>query len=241
MYQTSILEWALIFISLIIILAFYIKNKNPRFINKKLIFLVLCLFSLLIFLKTLDDVLTSGAITKLDSLISTAILSIWNPSLNEIILFATQIINYGIILLLIFLTLYFIKTKKINRAILILLGSGIAFLSENIIKFLTKIARPDESLIKAIGYSFPSGHATVAAATLSLIIYCFYDLIKNKKSKLFFVLINILIILFVGFTRLYLNVHEFSDVLAGFALGIFISSVLILIFPARAHKAWQLT
>lgn len=234
MYQASILEWALIFFSVAILIIFYFKAS--RFLNKKFIFFVISLLSLLIFLKTLDDVLTNGPITKLNSLISLAIVSIWNPFLNKIILFVTQLINYGVILILIYLSLYLIKIKKTRRAILLLIGTGIAFLSENIIKILTKIARPEESLIKALGYSFPSGHATVAAATFSLIVYCFYDLIKNKKAKLFFMLISILIILFVGFTRIYLNVHEFSDVLAGFSLGLFISSSLILIYEKIIKK-----
>jgi membrane-associated phospholipid phosphatase len=39
----------------------------------------------------------------------------------------------------------------------------------------------------------------------------------------------------IGFSRVYLNVHWFSDVIAGFALGLFWLTFLILLFKYAAH------
>ncbi len=79
-------------------------------------------------------------------------------------------------------------------------------------------ARPD--LFKyydASSFSFPSGHSIIAVAFYGLL---FYFLIRNIKKHLgysmtgAFVFVNL-----IGFSRIYLGVHYFTDVVAGFALG----------------------
>jgi undecaprenyl-diphosphatase len=83
-----------------------------------------------------------------------------------------------------------------------------------------------EALTVAGGYSFPSGHAMVSAAFYGFIAYL---LIRNKTKwgRLGAYLIYLLIFL-IGFSRIYLNVHYASDVLAGFIFG-FISMALHLL------------
>lgn len=61
------------------------------------------------------------------------------------------------------------------------------------------------------GYSFPSGHATVAI-TFSFPLFLYF---KKKFSWLF-----LFIPLVMGFTRIYFQVHYATDVLGGFAVGI---------------------
>jgi undecaprenyl-diphosphatase len=85
-------------------------------------------------------------------------------------------------------------------------------------------------LITETGFSFPSGHATIStvfALTLG------YIMIKKQDRETRIWCIAFLAMVFpliVGFSRLYLGVHWLSDILGGFALGIFITSVTILLF-----------
>lgn len=68
-------------------------------------------------------------------------------------------------------------------------------------------------------FSFPSGHATTAMALYGLLAYFLYrHYYAHARRKLFLWLAAVLI-LAIGFSRIYLGVHYLSDVLAGFLLG----------------------
>ena len=85
------------------------------------------------------------------------------------------------------------------------------------------------------GFSFPSQHAVMAIIFFSLIIFLFAEKIKNNFLKYLFIGANIILILLIGFSRIYLKVHYFSDSLAGLALGLFWLTFLILIFRVIAE------
>jgi undecaprenyl-diphosphatase len=95
-------------------------------------------------------------------------------------------------------------------------GAGI---SAFILKDIIARARPG-GLIQAVAetsYSFPSGHATSSMALYGFIAFVLCKLYPERKRCV--ITAATLIILAIGFSRLYLGVHFPSDVLAGFALG----------------------
>jgi undecaprenyl-diphosphatase len=81
--------------------------------------------------------------------------------------------------------------------------------------------RPLEPLLHpAKGLSFPSGHALMSLAFYGLLLYITRESIENKTLKLVLITILVLMIFFIGLSRIYLRVHYASDVLAGFSLGL---------------------
>ncbi len=66
--------------------------------------------------------------------------------------------------------------------------------------------------IAAQGYSFPSGHSMNSAIA--------YGSIANHKKKTWMWIVAVLIVLMVGFSRVYLGVHYPTDVCVGWLLGI---------------------
>src|SRR3989344_385768 len=98
------------------------------------------------------------------------------------------------------------------------------------IKALAQRARPENALIETSTYSFPSGHATLAIVFFSLLIYLFGKNIKNTFIRWSFIAGNIFLILLIGYTRIYLNAHWFTDVIAGFALGLLWFSFVIILW-----------
>lgn len=192
---------------------------------------IICILSLVIFIKLLEDVLTYGRITKIDLLINSKVTLLWNPILDKTMLFITNIVSPSPLIILSFLLSLFLIYKKRHQKFFILAFSLIAgLLSEVVIKFLIHRLRPTNSLIQVTRYSFPSGHATISIIFFSFLIYCFKDEIKNKLLKTIFILASIILFLIIGFSRIYLDVHWFSDVVAGFSLGAFWLSLSILIF-----------
>jgi undecaprenyl-diphosphatase len=74
-------------------------------------------------------------------------------------------------------------------------------------------------LIPETGFSFPSGHTTLSIAFFGVLIYLFKDEIKNKTLRYLFITISLLLPFLIAFSRLYLNVHWFTDVVAGLFIG----------------------
>jgi undecaprenyl-diphosphatase len=99
-----------------------------------------------------------------------------------------------------------------------------------ITKHLVGRLRPLDGLIPETGLSFPSQHSLMAIIFFSLVIFLFTEKIKNKVLKYLFIFSNLFLIILIGFSRIYLRVHYFSDVMAGFALGLFWLTFLILGF-----------
>ncbi len=84
-------------------------------------------------------------------------------------------------------------------------------------------ARPrpvfQDPLAVALFYSFPSGHATMSLITYGLIAYFLWTSAAPRFPRRLATVALILLILLIGLSRLYLGVHYFSDVIAGFAAG----------------------
>jgi membrane-associated phospholipid phosphatase len=83
-------------------------------------------------------------------------------------------------------------------------------------------ARPMGGLLIEESFSFPSGHATVAFGVYGFLLYLSASYFFLRKKRLYFYLstfIFLLIILFIGLSRLYLGVHYATDVLFGYLVG----------------------
>ncbi|SES26269.1 phosphatase PAP2 family protein [Salipaludibacillus aurantiacus] len=69
------------------------------------------------------------------------------------------------------------------------------------------------------GYSFPSGHASGAITFYGFLIYLVSVSEIDRKMKWFINIFLSLLISLIALSRLFVNVHYFSDILAGLALG----------------------
>ncbi|OQP67370.1 hypothetical protein A3860_03185 [Niastella vici] len=151
--------------------------------------------------------------------------------------------HYFLIPANILLCVYFLLRKRSRYSIKI---SAIALSSLLImlgLKLLFNRHRPLIPLLEpARGLSFPSGHAFMSV--------CFYGLLMiiiwreerpHPVLKWVLLILVVMLLLCIGFSRIYLRVHYFTDVLAGFCIGstwLFLSSYLIdRIRPAGLKKA----
>jgi undecaprenyl-diphosphatase len=86
--------------------------------------------------------------------------------------------------------------------------------------------------IDAIGYSFPSGHATVSMAFYGILIYFIWRYMKIGAGKSWSLYLLGFYILLMGMSRVLLQAHYISDVLAGFAVGFVYLMIWIVIYEA---------
>lgn len=157
-------------------------------------------------------------------------MQLWNPILNSIFKFVTHFadtISIIIISVIIFIYLHYKKNKFDSYFYLtnIILGLLLVELIKNLIGRI----RPQEQLISMTNYAFPSGHSTFSAI-VALSIYFIYKDIYKKNLKHKYLLLLFLYPLIIGFSRIYFNVHWFSDVIGGLSLGVFIVTFNYLIF-----------
>ena len=84
-------------------------------------------------------------------------------------------------------------------------------------------ARPrpyfEQSLLLETYYSFPSGHAMEAVVLYGMLAYFAVLALGTWRTRTAVVFGTSLLILLIGFSRIYLGVHYFSGVVAGFAAG----------------------
>jgi undecaprenyl-diphosphatase len=81
--------------------------------------------------------------------------------------------------------------------------------------------RPLIPLLEPVkGLSFPSGHAMMSVSYYGLLILLVWENVYNRFWKWLLTVLLLVFIFLIGFSRIYLRLHYFSDVIAGFAAGI---------------------
>ena len=90
-----------------------------------------------------------------------------------------------------------------------------------LLKELIRRARPDVTLqaYAETGFSFPSGHATLAAAFYGFLIYLVWRMMPAGHRRTVVLAVLTLIIALIAFSRLYLGVHYLTDVMGWLLLG----------------------
>jgi len=122
--------------------------------------------------------------------------------------------------------LYFWLSKKRKQSAFFVIAMLLTFSLTQVLKYFINRARPHNALVDAIDYSFPSGHAVTNIVFIGLLLFLF----SRKRKNLHFYIIGFLFSLIVVISRLYLNVHWFSDIIGGIMLGVAISSAFILLY-----------
>ena len=96
-----------------------------------------------------------------------------------------------------------------------------SFLMMQVLKQVFRRKRPGLPIIKAIDtYSFPSGHSLSSFIFCSILAYLLW---KSKWHIVWKWIYTILLFVFavaIGISRIILNVHFATDVIAGFCLGV---------------------
>ena len=176
--------------------------------------LLSCLSPCVIFLKMFDF------IVSIDQLAERVIL-LWNNF--YLLKFFHSITEFGsavFAVILFFCIVYFLWRRKSR----LLKSFVVAFVCNEALVYILKIligrSRPPGAFMYGeYDSSMPSGHAAVSIFLYGSICYLIYKLYPAGYKRNAIMVSLVALVILIGFSRLYMDVHYLSDVLAGFMLG----------------------
>lgn len=176
-------------------------------------------FGFLFFFLLMVILIKLGFTTKIDLAIynfSQRFLSNFTTSLMKVItFFASPICIVGFLLL----SLLFIGKKSL----FLIFAVGLNQIINQVLKMIIARPRPDfPHLVVEGGYSCPSGHAMGSVMFYGVLCYFIWQSNLNDVIKKGMIITLMLMILGIGFSRIYLGVHFFSDIIAGMSLSLFL-------------------
>lgn len=173
-------------------------------------------------------------------LIDTAALALvqwWqSPAMDAFMLFITLTGSPEALIILSLPILYWIyrqerRVKMFSLFFLSFAGGGVLNL---LLKNLYQRERPLlDAAIGAYGYSLPSGHAMISTIFYGLVAYWFLTGKRRKSAKVLVGILCALMVFLIGMSRVYLQAHYFSDVLAGYLCGAMWLLACILVLYGR--------
>ena len=98
------------------------------------------------------------------------------------------------------------------------------------VKGLVQSPRPLNGLVVDSGFSFPSGHTAGSIVFCGSLAFFAWQHWKSTRARASIGTGFVAVTSVVGFSRIYLNVHWFSDVLGAVMLGVFWLAFAILVF-----------
>ena len=117
---------------------------------------------------------------------------------------------------------YLLRRRQLHwfAAITLTIFGGMTL--NRLLKLAFQRARPqlDDPIRTFAGYSFPSGHTVTATVVYGAVALFLFTQVKSFRSRVIIISCASLLIMLVGFSRIYLGAHYLTDVLAAIAEGV---------------------
>ena len=155
-------------------------------------------------------------------------LPLWIPLLPDCKLYSIMIA-----LPLIVGSILFFKKREYKSIVFLCSIPLVKFLLNCIIKPLVHRPRPPFEMQLAIhphSFSYVSSHSLVTMCLWGMVIYFIHKYCKNKVWLFVGIILSIIWILFVGISRIWLGVHNPTDVIGAYLLGVFLLSIYTKLF-----------
>ncbi len=179
-----------------------------------------------------EGVLQKESIIQLDQWVLDHTAAIQNPELTPVMILVT---NMGGALFIWAVTgIWFVylirKGKRFDAGLVTALMAGGWFL-DVMLKYIIHRVRPvppsGAALVPVWGWSYPSGHALMSVLFYFTIAYFISKHVESKVVAWYTFGFAFCFVLLIAFSRIYLQVHYVSDVLAGLISGLIWFAVCI--------------
>lgn len=171
------------------------------------------------FIGILEQV-AQGEIMRIDAIAYTfAVAYLRNDMLTPVMESISNIASVTSLLVLLLVMVAFAPGRR--PGICACLNLGLVLVINQVVKHLVARPRPDGfRLVAESGYSFPSAHSMVAMAFFGLMVWMIWHYGRSRSIRWIGTIGFSLVIVLIGFSRVYLGVHYASDVVAGFCISL---------------------
>src|SRR5215212_193722 len=178
--------------------------------------------SLWLFGGLVEDLITGDPLVRFDRVVADYLHSHATPALTKFFLVVTAFGSLEAIVLLGVVVAAILAWRRRW----VLFGTWLAAVAGSalldwLLKGLFQRPRPHfaHPLLVETSYSFPSGHAMESFVVYGMLAYLAVLALKTWEARVAAVCGAALLVVLIGFSRMYLGVHYFSDVIAGYAAG----------------------
>ncbi|MEJ5298562.1 MAG: phosphatase PAP2 family protein [Armatimonadota bacterium] len=179
----------------------------------------------------------------LDLVVSRALQSAHAPWLDSFAIAVTFLGAPGTVIIFAFAAAvrFLILRRPVPALALALTAFSLPF--SNLLKAVVGRSRPDEDLVRvvvpAVGESFPSGHALGSLVFYGCLCAAFWPDLPRRR-RIIAAWAAALLVVAIGWTRVYLGVHWTGDVLGGWLAGaLLLSGILALSSRLRRLAKWR--
>lgn len=172
-----------------------------------------------------EEILEQESIVHLDRWVLHHTSLIQNPGLTSAMIFITDLGGAYIIASLAVLAGIFAlwkrrRTEVIFLAVVMCGGWFLQVVLKNAIHRARPLPPSGSPLVFAFGWSYPSGHAMTSTIFYLTMAYFAAKYFRTKTAIIISFSAGLIIALMIAFSRVYLQVHYLSDVVAGFITGL---------------------
>jgi undecaprenyl-diphosphatase len=170
-----------------------------------------------------EDIINHEPLTVADLQLSNWLHAHGSPWLTKAMFVATALGSTVVVTIItVALALYLLwRKRRYWFAALVSTVAGASLLNR-LLKFIFHRARPhfNDPILTLDSYSFPSGHTMMATALYGCVAVLLIAHLADWRQRALVVVAAGLLVVLVGFSRIYLGAHYLSDVLGALAEGL---------------------
>jgi membrane-associated phospholipid phosphatase len=170
-----------------------------------------------------EDIMNGEPLTIADAQISTWLHTHRSPHLTTVFWIVTTLGSTELVsCVAVAVGLYLLWKRQLYWLAAIWLSVFGGMLLNKYLKYVFHRPRPhfDDPILTLTSYSFPSGHTMAATVLYGVLATLLVTRVKGRSFRVLVILSASLLIVLVGFSRMYLGAHYLSDVLGAIAEGL---------------------
>jgi undecaprenyl-diphosphatase len=218
--------------------------RSPGLLAKQpIIGWIMFIFGSLVFGALTYNLIAGGPLLAWDRSLATLLpaMAVKSPAFIEVLMNAGFYLGKEVIMVLdLLLAIYFFRKKYWQEFSMVTIGwIGAALLFYFMSTFIARTRPPTMIGFMTTIPGFPSGHAISAVTFYGLMAYMIVPRLRSIFGKIIVIVLALIIIIFIGFGRIFTGGHYLTDIISGYAVGIAWSGAVYTLIEIFFQKRMQ--